>query len=86
MVGGDVDGGGVLSKFFCGGWFAAGPVLKDEHIRGAIDGGDGDDTVCGDGGGEGGGDGGGEGGGLTLVTEPFSLVVFDALCVVERRV
>ena len=41
VVGGDVDGGGVISKFFCGGHLAAGPVLKDEHIRGAVDGGDG---------------------------------------------
>ena len=41
VVGGDVDGGGVISKFFCGGHLAAGPVLKDEHIRGAVDGRDG---------------------------------------------
>ena len=45
VVGGDVDAGGVISKFFCGGHLAAGPVLKDEHIRGAVDGGDDNDTV-----------------------------------------
>ena len=45
VVGGDVDAGGVSSKFFCGGHLAAGPVLKDENIRGAVDGGDDDDTV-----------------------------------------